>query len=306
MTSIYLAGKIGPDDWRQDVVPGLQAAWGDHDWGSPDWSVADVEWPVIHEGVLNTFNYTGPYFVETCSHSDTGCPQGEHRTWSMCEGEIGERAITLKRCLSAIDRSDVVFAWLDDLTAHGTLTEIGYAKGRGKVVVVASPELPTSIDDLYEESALLRQPNGLGMQELWFAFTLADANLRASTPHEALRQLADANPTLESPIEEAFWQAFMKITPVELSGLKAQHSVLDGRYRIDFALPEEKIGIELDGYIWHSNRKAFTHDRERQRQLELNGWRLIRFSGAEVHRDASECVRQAAQLVASFKHVQSP
>lgn len=82
MTSIYLAGKIGPDDWRQDVVPGLQAAWGDH-WDPRKWSVDDAEWPVIQNGALSVFDYTGPYFVETCSHTDTGCSQGEHRTWSF-------------------------------------------------------------------------------------------------------------------------------------------------------------------------------------------------------------------------------
>ncbi|MEV7849569.1 DUF559 domain-containing protein [Streptomyces sp. NPDC088183] len=83
--------------------------------------------------------------------------------------------------------------------------------------------------------------------------------------------------------------------------MKAQHSALGGRYRIDFALPNDKIGIELDGYIWHSDRKAFTQDRARQRCLELGGWRIIRFSGAEVNADASACVRQAAELVAAHR-----
>ncbi|WP_078965870.1 endonuclease domain-containing protein [Streptomyces aureocirculatus] len=83
--------------------------------------------------------------------------------------------------------------------------------------------------------------------------------------------------------------------------LEAQHPVFGGRYRIDFALPKQKIGIELDGYAWHSSPEAFTRDRARQRELELDGWRIVRFSGSEITKDAADCVRQAAAFAASIE-----
>ncbi|MGW5508235.1 endonuclease domain-containing protein [Streptomyces albogriseolus] len=89
--------------------------------------------------------------------------------------------------------------------------------------------------------------------------------------------------------------------PHELNGLRAQHPVFGGRYRIDFALPKQKIGIELDGYAWHSSPEAFTRDRARQRELELDGWRIVRFSGSEIIKDADDCVRQAAAFAASIE-----
>lgn len=304
MTSIYLAGKISPGDWRQDVVAGIREAWGDN-WGGRLWSVHDATWPVLSGGVLGAFDYTGPYFVATCSHTEGGCEQDEHRAGSLCEGEPAHRRNTADRCLDAINRSEFVFAWLDNLTAYGTLAEIGYAKGRGKTIIVASPELPRTLYDLYEDEMEGREPRGIGMENLWFVFSLADTIIQAGTPGEALKQLVHLNPRLESPIEEAFWRAFLDAKLPELSDLRAQHPVFDGRYRIDFALPDQKIGIELDGYAHHSSPEAFTRDRARQRELELDGWRIIRFSGSEINKNAGACVHQAAQLAARFGHGES-
>ncbi|MFI1227592.1 MULTISPECIES: endonuclease domain-containing protein [unclassified Streptomyces] len=99
-------------------------------------------------------------------------------------------------------------------------------------------------------------------------------------------------------MEKTFWQTCRRLGLQELRGLKPQHPVFGGRYRLDFALPERKIGIELDGSTWHSSPEAFTRDRARQRELELDGWRIIRFSGSEITKDAAGCVRQTAELAA--------
>lgn len=106
---------------------------------------------------------------------------------------------------------------------------------------------------------------------------------------------------LDSPIEEAFWNAHKAHQHDQLDGLVTQYPVLAGRYRLDFALPDQKIGIELDGYEFHSSKKAFTKDRERQRAIEAAGWRIIRFSGSEINADPAECVRQATELITAFE-----
>jgi len=98
-----------------------------------------------------------------------------------------------------------------------------------------------------------------------------------------------------SPIEQKFWDAHLRLALPVLSGLVAQHPA--GRYRLDFALPAHRIGIELDGHATHSSTAAIARDRQRQRALEARGWHVIRFGGAEVHRDADGCVRQAAALI---------
>ena len=100
-----------------------------------------------------------------------------------------------------------------------------------------------------------------------------------------------------SPIESQFWAAYMLLSPPELAGPVQEFEVLGRRYRIDFALPARMIGIELDGQATHSSTRVIARDRQRQRDLEAAGWRIIRFGGKEVHDDAAGCVRQAADQV---------
>jgi very-short-patch-repair endonuclease len=51
-------------------------------------------------------------------------------------------------------------------------------------------------------------------------------------------------------------------------------------YRIDFAIPEKKIGIECDGEFWHPINSD--KDRKRDKFLESIGWQIIRFKGNDI------------------------
>jgi hypothetical protein len=50
------------------------------------------------------------------------------------------------------------------------------------------------------------------------------------------------------------------------------------RLRIDLAYPESRIAIEYDGWDYHSTRDAFDRDRARANDLELAGWKILRFT----------------------------
>jgi len=100
---------------------------------------------------------------------------------------------------------------------------------------------------------------------------------------------------LVSPIEDAFWRSHERLRLRPLAGLVRQYKV--GPYRLDFALPRQAIGIELDGHRTHSTTKAIAADRQRQRWFEANGWYIIRFGGLEIYQDADACVCEAAHLV---------
>ena len=122
------------------------------------------------------------------------------------------------------------------------------------------------------------------------------------------KQKPAANPTRRvihrasrtySPIEIMFWNAYTVSRPRALRGLVRQHPV--GQYRLDFALPSQKFGIELDGHATHSTTAAIAADRRRQRNLEEMGWHVIRFGGQEVYQNAAVCVRSAARLAALHK-----
>ena len=58
----------------------------------------------------------------------------------------------------------------------------------------------------------------------------------------------------------------------------------------DFAFPEAKIAIYCDGYEYHSGRDSFQKDRQQSRELQLQGWSVLRFSGSEILNDTDSVV----------------
>jgi hypothetical protein len=71
---------------------------------------------------------------------------------------------TFLRALDGIKQCDVLFVWIDDMEAYGTLIEIGFAKALGKHIVLATPPL--------EKTTANDPANPFG--ELWFAFKSAN------------------------------------------------------------------------------------------------------------------------------------
>lgn len=59
------------------------------------------------------------------------------------------------------------------------------------------------------------------------------------------------------------------------------------RWRIDYALPEKKIAIEIDGGVWtngrHTRGAGFKKDMEKTNALAADGWLLLRFTPSELN-----------------------
>jgi very-short-patch-repair endonuclease len=66
-----------------------------------------------------------------------------------------------------------------------------------------------------------------------------------------------------------------------------QHEVRVGRRllgRVDFAFPERRLAVEVDGYEHHSSLAAFQRDRVRQNDLVAAGWTVLRFTCDDIRR----------------------
>ncbi|MGH2697765.1 MAG: DUF559 domain-containing protein [Actinomycetota bacterium] len=48
--------------------------------------------------------------------------------------------------------------------------------------------------------------------------------------------------------------------------------------RVDFAYPDQRLVIEVDGSRWHAGRRARVKDAERDNYLNLQGWTVLRFT----------------------------
>ena len=64
--------------------------------------------------------------------------------------------------------------------------------------------------------------------------------------------------------------------------------VVGGRVRyLDLAWPDERIAVELDGFVPHSNRTTFDDDRVRQNDLVAAGWIVFRLTWTVLKRDGA-------------------
>jgi very-short-patch-repair endonuclease len=94
-----------------------------------------------------------------------------------------------------------------------------------------------------------------------------------------------------SPIEESFWVTAKDAIP------ELEREVWIGRYRVDFLVRHKKVVIELYGFQWHNTKEKLTQDAERERVLQRQGYRVIRFTGSEVHKNAQKCVQDALAII---------
>ena len=51
---------------------------------------------------------------------------------------------------------------------------------------------------------------------------------------------------------------------------------------LDFAFPDLRLCIEVDGRAAHSGARAFDRDRRRQNDLSLDGWLVLRFTWSQI------------------------
>ena len=62
-----------------------------------------------------------------------------------------------------------------------------------------------------------------------------------------------------------------------------QYSTRTG-FIIDFAIPNKKIAIEVDGEKWHSSKEAIKHDNFKDYMLKREGWNVIRIKEEKINK----------------------
>lgn len=68
---------------------------------------------------------------------------------------------------------------------------------------------------------------------------------------------------------------------------------------VDFHWPGTGLIVETDGFAFHRTRAAFDADRERDQQLALAGYRVIRFTYDQVTRRRRDTARRLRRLIAT-------
>jgi very-short-patch-repair endonuclease len=69
-----------------------------------------------------------------------------------------------------------------------------------------------------------------------------------------------------------------------------------GGFEVDAAWRDRKLVVELDSYAYHGTRAAFERDRHRDAELQLAGYRVVRFTYRTVVNDPETVARTIRRL----------
>ncbi len=204
---------------------------------------------------------------------------------------------------------------LHGIMPFGELVEVATPRPRrfrtaGKAIIHTSMVLPpedmTMVDGISVttvERSLLDAGAVISERKLRFCL---DAALRLeSTTDEAVRQLLaarrkrgrrgvrplersllalPASGRIESPYERSVLEIAREFGLPE-PALQYQLVLPSGRVvRIDLAWPPWMLGAEVDGHGYHSTRSERAYDAERNNEITLVGWQLLRFTTDQIFR----------------------
>jgi very-short-patch-repair endonuclease len=77
------------------------------------------------------------------------------------------------------------------------------------------------------------------------------------------------------------------------------------QFRLDFAFPDYKVGVECDGADFHTSQKDRDYDFWKDCKLNGRAWLVVRLTGSEIYRDPHGCVIDVLETLAQkgFKRV---
>jgi hypothetical protein len=84
----------------------------------------------------------------------------------------------------------------------------------------------------------------------------------------------------------------------------------DRRWRFDFAWPEHKIALEVEGGVWtngrHTRGSGFVKDMQKYNRAAVLGWRVVRVVPSELRRTETAAMIRAMMNVAELRDHSDP
>lgn len=82
------------------------------------------------------------------------------------------------------------------------------------------------------------------------------------------------------------------------------------RWRFDFAIPEYKIAIEIDGGVWtygrHNRSAGYIADMEKMNAAASLGWIVLKFTPQEQYNKATfELIRQTIETIKNGRNLET-
>ncbi len=103
-------------------------------------------------------------------------------------------------------------------------------------------------------------------------------------------------PATESPLEDRIERLLKRAgfpTPLRQFEIRNGDRLIA---RVDFAYPEQRLAIEVDGFRYHSGRQRFDAERERLNSIKAAGWDVLIATAATLRRPARDRFVEAVGL----------
>jgi very-short-patch-repair endonuclease len=111
-----------------------------------------------------------------------------------------------------------------------------------------------------------------------------------------LAELDAGSGTTRSELEDRF-VALLDRSRLPRPQLNASISANGRFFEADCLWAEQRLIVELDGRAVHGTRRAFERDRERDRCLLADGWRVVRVTWRQLENDASAVLADLRSLL---------
>ena len=149
---------------------------------------------------------------------------------------------------------------------------------------------------------------------------VAEAQVRRLVDHGAIRDQIDRNPgrpgtpALRSLLDldggpaptrsEAERRLVRLLRAADLPAPLVNARV--GRFEVDFLWPEHRLAVEVDGYRYHANRRAFERDRARDAALAAAGYTVLRVTWRQMTRTPETVIARVAAALAARARTARP
>lgn len=93
--------------------------------------------------------------------------------------------------------------------------------------------------------------------------------------------------------EDSFAAWWARLHPTQPAPERELTFAKPRRFRFDFAWPEQRVAVEIDGGVWvggrHSTGAGYEKDAEKMNLAAVHGWRVLHFTPGMLQRDPIAC-----------------
>jgi hypothetical protein len=149
---------------------------------------------------------------------------------------------------------------------------------------IAASAAPREFERAIREAEFLRLPQRPSLEELLLRSPRRHGARRVRTTLEGLSRLRGRGS--RSPLEDRFLR-FARSADLPMPETNVPLRLGAGTYEADCLWRAQRLIVELDGHESHRTRSAFEGDRERDRHLQVAGWRVVRITWRQLNHPSS-------------------